>query len=109
MSDLVDVLDQLGQRIVDNAKAKGFNSRQHEAISIALMHSELSEALEAYRAGNPESEHIQCFSAVEEEMADAMIRIIDHCCAQGHRLAEAILAKMEFNEGRPAKHGGKPY
>ena len=103
------VIARLGQRIVETAKAHGWKSEQHEAISIALMHSELSETLEAYREGNPESTKIPPYTKVEAEMADVVIRVIDHCHARGHRLAEAILAKMAYNESRPHKHGGKTY
>ena len=95
--------------VLDCAKAHGWASDQHEAVSIALMHSELSEALEAYRHGNPASEHIPEFTAVEEEMADVVIRIMDHCAARGHRVADAILAKIVFNTDRPHKHGGKKF
>ena len=102
-------IEVLGKEIVENAKRHGFDSAQHEAISISLMHAELSECLEAYRAGNPPSEHIPDFSAVEEELADVVIRVIDHATARGHRLAEAMFAKMKFNKSRPFKHGGKPY
>jgi NTP pyrophosphatase (non-canonical NTP hydrolase) len=72
---------------------------------IALVHSELSEALEGLRHGNPPSEHIPEFSAAEEEMADAVIRIADMCAARGWDLQGAIESKMEFNKGRPRKHG----
>jgi len=99
----------LAERVLANAKRCGFDSLQDEGRNIALMHSELSEMLEAYRYHNPPSDHISEFSGVEEEMADVVIRIMDHGIARGHRVAEAILAKMAFNETRPLKHGGKAY
>ncbi|OGR25928.1 MAG: hypothetical protein A2139_14190 [Desulfobacca sp. RBG_16_60_12] len=74
---------------------------------IALIHSELSEALEAMRQGNPPAEHIEGFSAVEEELADTVIRVMDLAGYQGYRVGEAIIAKMEFNRTRPERHGGK--
>ena len=74
---------------------------------IALIHSELSEALEAVRHGNPPSEHIPDFSGEEEEMADAVIRIMDYCAGHGLRLGEAIHAKYHFNVNRPKMHGKK--
>ena len=77
------------------------------AEKIALIHSELSEALEAIRDGNPPSSHIPDFDAFSEEMADAAIRVMDLCEARGIDLGEAILAKMEFNAGREYMHGGK--
>lgn len=93
--------DCLARQVVQTAQEHGWDSLQHEGISIALMHSELSEALEAYRHGNPPSEHIPEFSGVEEELADLAIRIMDHGCARGHRVAEAIIAKMAFNAIAP--------
>ena len=90
----------------DNAREKGFyESSRSTAEMIALMHSELSEALEADRHGNPASEHIPEFSALEEEFADVIIRVMDTAVHLKLRLAEAILAKHAFNVERPAKHG----
>jgi NTP pyrophosphatase (non-canonical NTP hydrolase) len=74
---------------------------------IALEHSELSEALDSLRNGNKESEKIPGFSHAEEEFADVVIRIADHCEYRGWNLAGAILAKHEFNKSRPHRHGGK--
>ncbi len=76
---------------------------------IALMHSELSEALEGLRHGNPASDHIPEFTAVEEELADVIVRIMDMGPGRGWRIAEALAAKLEFNANRPHKHGGKAF
>ena len=46
-------------------------------------------------------------SMSEEELADVIIRIMDYSQARNLRVAEAILAKIEYNEGRSEKHGGK--
>ena len=76
---------------------------------LMLMVSELAEALEGLRHGNPPSEHIGEFSAVEEELADVVIRIMDTAMARGWKVAEAIVAKIEFNRGREYMHGGKKF
>lgn len=89
-----------------NAVRKGFwDKERNMGEVIALIHSELSEWLEALREGNPESEKIPGFSAVEEEMADAVIRIFDLAGGGRFRLADAIDAKLKYNETRPYKHG----
>lgn len=66
---------------------------------IALMHSELSEALEGDRKSDM-SDKIPEFTAVEEEFADALIRIFDTAGARKLRLGEAFQAKMRYNRTR---------
>ncbi len=77
--------------------------------SIALMHSELSEALEAARHGNPPDDKVPSYSGIETELADVVIRIADVSCAHGWRVAEAIEAKIAYNKTREYKHGGKQF
>jgi NTP pyrophosphatase (non-canonical NTP hydrolase) len=79
----------------------------NDGEKIALIHSELSEALEALRKGNPSDSHIPEFSALEAELADVVIRTMDYALYRNLRLAEAIQAKREFNATREFKHGGK--
>jgi len=82
---------------------------EDKAVKIALMHSELSEALEAVRQGNPQSEKIPEFSLLEEELADVVLRIMNFGGQLNLRIAEAIIAKDDYNSNRPYKHGGKQF
>ena len=75
--------------------------------TIILFHSEISEAVEALRNGDPASEKIPEFSQLEEELADTVIRIMDYAEHRGIDLWSAILAKAEYNKGRSYRHGGK--
>lgn len=93
------------------AKDKGWwDNPRSDGELIALMHSELSEALEWLRKDPVEkSDHIPEFTGIEEEMADVLIRVFDFCGERGHDLAGALLAKMEFNKRRDHRHGGKKF
>lgn len=77
--------------------------------AIALMHSELSEGLEADRAGNPPDDKVPEFSGLEAELADTVIRILDLAAGKKLRVVSAIYAKAERNKTRAYKHGGKAY
>ena len=74
---------------------------------LMLVVTELSEAMEAYREGNPESDKIPGFSKLEEELADVIIRVLDFAGSEGLDIEGALLAKMTYNETRPYRHGGK--
>ena len=45
------------------------------------------------------------FSNLEEELADAVIRIMDYAFGKDLDVAGAIVAKMEYNESREFMHG----
>jgi len=94
------------------ARDKGWysdNVEVNQGEQLALMHSEISECLEYMRNGNKVSDHIQEFTGLEEELADVIIRIMSYSGKCRLKIAEAIVAKMKFNEGRSFKHGGKKF
>lgn len=87
---------------------------QHQGLNIgsfgdkiALLHSELSEALEADRIGNPPAQHISGFSAKEEELADVLLRVLNVAMIENLRVAEAAVAKLRHLTTRPYMHGKK--
>lgn len=107
-TDIESAINTLGATCHQLAVAKGwYENAPSFSDKVLMMHAELSEAAEAYRIGNPPSEKIPEFSSVEEEMADTVIRILDFASHGNLRLAEAITAKLEYNAGRPHRHGGK--
>lgn len=66
---------------------------------LCLIHSEVSEALEAYRHGN--------MVGFAEEAADVFIRLADMCEGLDIDLEEQVEIKHDYNRTRPYRHGGK--
>jgi hypothetical protein len=82
---------------------------------IALIHSEVSEAMEGERKGLMD-DHLPNRPMVEVEMADAVIRIMDYCGRWGYDIGGAIIDKIEYNRNRAdhkienrQKDGGKKF
>lgn len=68
-------------------------------ISVALMHSELSEALEAHRR-SAQDDKLPHRNGVEVELADCVLRIMDTAKAMGLDLAGALIEKNRYNRDR---------
>ena len=77
---------------------------------LALVHSEVSEALEEWRGGEGlaviriEDGKPEGFPV---ELADTLIRICDLAESAGIDLNAALKIKMQYNATRPWRHGGK--
>jgi NTP pyrophosphatase (non-canonical NTP hydrolase) len=101
------VIDDLAKEIHETAVEKGFwdSDLTPDVIlaKMALIHSEISEILEAYRKE-------QGYYKITEEFADVFIRLADLWQAMSEHgmvssLDEAIAIKMTINQGRERKHG----
>jgi NTP pyrophosphatase (non-canonical NTP hydrolase) len=77
--------------------------------ALCLIHSEVSEALEALRIGD--MYHFEGSDSKPEgiasELADVIIRVLDLSEALGIDIGQAIIDKMRYNERRAHRHGGK--
>lgn len=96
------------------ADEKGWHSDPSTTFGdrIALIHSEASEALEAFRDPNWELNTTWYREdgkpeGVPSELADVVIRAFDMAGIYKIDIAAAIAEKMAFNEGRSFRHGGK--
>src|SRR5882724_9078950 len=73
---------------------------RHILSLLMLVTTEVAEAAEAVRRGDPKEEFA-------EELADVCFRVFDLAKALDLDLEGAVLRKMDKNRTRPWKHGGK--
>lgn len=103
-------LSRLAHDIYENNVKHGFwDAERNFGEILALIHSEVSEALEEYRDGHAVGERYYRADGkpegVPSELADVVIRVLDVCAGFGIDIDDVIAEKMRFNAGRPFKHG----
>lgn len=128
------MINELAKEIHLNAKSKGFfDEPKNIGEMLCLIHSEVSEALEADRKNhyavkswNMETNidlndmdstskkqyfqqefEIAIKNSFEDELADVMIRVMDLAAFKGIDLEYHIKMKMAYNSMREHKHGKK--
>lgn len=106
-------LNELAAEAHANAVSKGWwdEDRSFGEV-IALIHSEVSEALEFYREGHAPDELFYTKEGtkpdgIPAEFADIIIRIFDAAGKYNIDLDTAVVEKMLYNKSRSFKHGGK--
>lgn len=111
-------LNELRDQAYLNAAAKGFwdgvdyPTPECIAAKLALIHSEVSEALEDAREGKfftllkpPDAGGNRKPVGFPSELADIIIRVADLAGKLGINLEREVLLKMVYNASRPFKHG----
>ena len=122
-------LNEASNQIFQNNKAKGFWDKERNVGELLmLVTSELGEAMEAHRKNkfsdwdkfntNPGTHNFEseekkmktsfeiCIKdTFEDEIADAVIRLMDLSAGLGIDLEKHISAKVKYNTSRPKLHG----
>lgn len=121
---LCNGLNESAKIILENNIEKGFNNPNYNIGELLmLITSELGEALESHRQdklsdwdsynkdidklGENESFRIHIKDTFEDEIADAIIRLLDLSARLNIDLEKHINAKVMYNKSRPYLHGKK--
>lgn len=130
-SEVTDGITALAEAVHKTAVDHGWwdineDGSRNMGEMIALMHSELSEALESWRDNEPTLHYKYAGYAparyelsptidgilgkpcgLASEFADVIIRILDTCERMDIPIARALIEKNAYNQTRPYRHGGK--
>ncbi|MDG2455438.1 MAG: hypothetical protein P8N47_06490 [Bacteroidia bacterium] len=119
------MINKLSEKIHSNAVEKGFyREKRNLGEMLCLIHSEVSEALEADRINRYTASDVSAIlelddahfkvafednvkNTFEDELADILIRVMDLSGYKRVDLEKHIHAKMRYNAQRIAKHGKK--
>ena len=105
-------VNEFAKEVHENAVAHGWweTARSFPEVA-ALIHSEVSEALEVCEfegACDKDEKTGTCKpEGVAVELCDAIIRILDYLAYMGVDVEAVLMAKHEYNKGREYRHGGK--
>lgn len=119
---LCNGINDSAQTILNNNIEKGFNNPNYNIGELLmLITSELGEALESHRKGKFSnwdsyendlsklgdigSFQLHIKDTFEDEIADAIIRLLDLSARLNINLEKHINAKVEYNKTRPHLHG----
>ena len=119
---LCNGINESAKTILNNNIEKGFNNPNYNIGELLmLITSELGEALESHRkgkfsnwksfysdsskVGDNESFKIHIKDTFEDEIADAIIRLLDLSARLNIDIEKHINAKVDYNKTRPHLHG----
>ena len=93
-------LNKLAKHCYNEAKQAGWHDTPREdGMMIALIHSEISEALEEL-CKNQMDDHLPHRPMAEVELADALIRILDFVGMRGYDLGGVVQERLDYNRTR---------
>ena len=95
--NMFEQLNNIRDYCYNQSKEAGWHDNPREdGTMIALIHSELSEAMEGLRKELMD-DHLPHRPMAEVELADAIIRICDFAGYKGYDLSGAVKEKLEYN------------
>ena len=105
MSEFIEAFTKVQAEAAETAKRLGFEDNTSNPLyvpaKLALIASEVTEALESHRKGDD--------AHIVVDLADIVLRTMDLASALNVDLAKAILDKAELNKKRTFRNGNLRY